>query len=128
MSPDFAGGDRESCNEASADADGELAANASVDEVAQRHSDLAERVGAFHRGRQIAGLDEAGEHDQISSVLRADERAELVTHERGQEHGSYLPVGSAEPAAVGLSADDEQPSVVGQCPAEPAEGPVSGDV
>src|SRR3954470_12098572 len=98
MSRDFAGGDGESCNEASADADGELAANASVDEVAQRHSDLAERVGAFHRGRRVAGLDEAGGADQIISVVRADERRELVTHEGGQEHGSYLPVGSAEPA------------------------------
>src|SRR4051794_19789468 len=77
-------------DEASADADGELAADPSVDEVAHRHSDLAERVGAFHRGRQIAGLDQAGEHDQISSVLRAEKRAELMMHERGQDRGSYL--------------------------------------
>ena len=47
-------------------------------------------------------------HDQVGGVLRGDEGAELLAHERGQQDRPELAVGAAEPASVGLASDDDE--------------------
>ena len=62
--------------------DDDLSSSVPIIQVADGRGNLAERVGLVDDGRDVAGLDELGEHEQVGVVLRADERRQLLADER----------------------------------------------
>src|SRR5919198_3823393 len=91
------------------DGDDEFASRAPVEQVADRRSDLAERIGAVDGRCEPARVDELSERHQVFGVLRGDEGAELLADERGQQERADLTIDATEPASIGLASDDDEP-------------------
>ena len=58
---------------------------------------LAQRVGPVDDRRDLAGLDELLEDEQVLLVLRRNERAQLLAHEGGQHEHSDLTIRAFDP-------------------------------
>ena len=86
---------------------------------------LGEWVAAVDDGGDVSVLDEVGEPFEVGGVLACDEGGEPLACGEGNELGSDLAVGAAEPAAAVLAADDDECAGRGECPAEVAEASVA---
>jgi inner membrane transporter RhtA len=113
---------------AASDADDDLAPGVACSHVLDGRDGLAQWVGPVDDRRYLARLDEFGEHVQVRRVLGADERAQLLTGERGEHDGPELAVAPAEPPAARLGPDDDQRSARGQGAAKLAQRPVAPGV
>src|SRR4051794_30640653 len=121
---------RGSCRGSAArlDGDDEFASRAPVEQVADSRSDLAERIGAVDGRCELARVDELSERDQVLGVLRGHECAELLADERGEQERADLTVDAAEPASIGLAADDDEPPPASEGAPEVWEPTVAADV
>src|SRR5581483_9903761 len=93
------------------DGDDDLASGPTVDHVPDGRGRLAQRERPVDGGSDLSGLDEVTEGHEVLRVLRRDERAELLAHQRRQQHRPQLAVDAAEPASAGFASDDEEPAV-----------------
>lgn len=90
------------------DADRDLAAYVTLPQAAYRVRDFGQRVRTVHHRGERAGLQELPQDAQVLGAGRGGEAAQAVAGERRQQQGPQLPVVAADPAAVGLAADDDQ--------------------
>jgi len=110
------------------DGDDDLAAGPTVEQVADGGGGLGERIAPVDRRRDVAGLDELGERGQVGGVLLRDEGAERLGDEAGHERRPDLAAAAAQQPAVGLAADDDQPSPWSERAPEMAQPGVAADV
>src|SRR6266849_1836606 len=94
--------------------DDDFAPGATFLDVPDGRRGLAERVGLVDGGCDLPGLDEIPEDSQVSGVLRSDEPAEFLAHQRGEQVCPEQAVGAVEPPAPGFASDDDEPAAGGE--------------
>src|SRR6266516_6704116 len=94
--------------------DDDLASGVTFLDVPDGRRGLAQRVRPVDGGCDLSGLDEIPEDPQVHGVLRRNERAQLLAHQRGEQGRTELAVAAAKPASTGLAPDDDEPSLGGE--------------
>ena len=71
---------------------------------------FAQRIRTLDGRCDLSGLDEISDNPEILGVLRRSEHAQRLAHEWRQQNRSEAAVESADPASIGLAADDHERS------------------
>ena len=93
--------------------DDDFSSGVSLFEITDGLGDLAQRVRPVDDRCDLAGFDEVLESDQVLVVLRRDERAQLLAHERGQHERPDLAIGASEPPSSPFASGDDESSLGG---------------
>jgi hypothetical protein len=99
--------------------DDELAPDLAGVQAADGLGYLGERAGLFDDGSDLAGFGELTQRLEVLPAVRADERGEPLTGQRGERQGAELPSDSgplASPALGSLAAGDDERAAGCQSP------------
>src|SRR5215212_9894979 len=94
--------------------DGDLAADVTIDQVPDCRGNLAEGICPIDDCLDRAGLDKISQGDQVGGVLRCDEGAQFLANKKRQDLRAQSSVGTAQPPAIGLAPDDDEPPLGGE--------------
>src|SRR5664279_5877444 len=110
------------------DGDRDLSLDRARFEVPHGCGHLVQRVGAVDARGHGSGSDVLGENFAVAGPLLGGQAGQPLPDEGGQQHGPQLAVDAAGDVALDFAADDDRGSGGSQCPAEPGEWGVAGDV
>src|SRR5918999_1813796 len=80
--------------------------------------DLGKRVHPVDDRCDLPGFDELLEDEHVLVVLLVDERAQLLTHQRGQHHRPELAICAPEPPSSPFASNDDEGPPGGEGPPE----------
>src|SRR5918998_4663120 len=100
------------------DGDEDFSFSVSSFQIPHGFGDLGERVGTVDDRCDLPGFDELLEDQHVLVVLLVDERAQLLTHQRGQHHRPELAICAPEPPSSPFASNDDEGPPGGEGPPE----------